>query len=223
MPIVHEASTSNSTSGGTSITVPFPATVNANDDLLIFLVMDQKKPDPATIDNGFTSLVQKHYLDGSDSVFAAIFHKIATGSETGDVTITLDGKDDGAIAAMERYSGSDGGTPTTSISAGLTTTTPGAPGEVLSAENYKIITCAHYNSNGNRYSAVPSGYTLRSEDGNNGSGAGIAVADKDQTGDASTTYGDETWTLTAAVTSLATHVALKEASGSSPASFYYYE
>ena len=213
MSIVHEASTSNSTSSGTSITVPFPATVNADDDLLIFLVMDQKNASASSADNGFTKLADDHFLDGSDSVYAAVFHKVAAGTETGNVTIDLDGKDDGATVVMERYSGSDGGTPTASISAGLSTTTPGAPGEVLSAEDYKVIVCTHYNSNGNRYSAVPTGYTIRSNEGNNGSGAGIATADKDQTGDASTTYGNETWTLTAAVTSFATHVALKVATG----------
>jgi len=213
MAIVHQASTNNTVSSGTSMTVAFPATVNADDDLIISVVIDRDDATGSTCDNGFTRLEESFNDQGSSAVYAAVFHKIASGSESGNATITFgNAANDGATAIMERYSGSDGSTtPPSSIGNNVTDTTPNAPGDVLSADDFKILATCNYDSNGNRYSAVPSGYTLRQNLGNNGSGTGIASADIDQTGDASTTYGDETWTLTAGVNSVCISVALKEA------------
>lgn len=213
MAVAHEASTNNTTSGATSMTVAFPATVNSGDDLIISVVIDRDDAAGSTCDNGFTRLEESFNDQGTSSVYAAVFHKIATGSETGNATITFgNSANDGATAVMERYSGSDGSTtPPSSIGNNTASATPSAPGDVLSANTFRVVATVNYDSNGNRYSAVPTGYTLRQDLGNNGSGTGLASADQGITGDAATTYGDEAWTLTAGVNSVCISVALQEA------------
>lgn len=202
------------TSDATSLAIDYPANISAGDDLFLLVAVDQDDANGTTVP-GFNLLTGAEiFADaGSQSIYAALFHKIATGSETGSVTITLgNSAEDTISAAMVRVSGGDeDATPLVSASEEGATTAPAAPGSVLESEKYLLFDMWAVDGNANFYDSDPSGFTNRHNSGSEGTGLSLSIASKQQDGDGATTYGDEAHTITGARQAIAFSLAIKGA------------
>lgn len=195
---------------GTSLSINYPASIAAGDDLIVFMGLDQDDASGTTI-SGFTRLAEGWINAGSQSIYAVLFHKIATGSESGSVSISFGGgANDGASACMVRVSGGDGDTtPLFSLSEEGGTANPSAPGSVLEAADYLVLNMYAMDGNNNFYSADPSGFTNIHNAGADSTGVSISVAYAEITGDGSTVYGDEAHTASASRQAIAASIAIK--------------
>ena len=219
MSVVFLEKTENITTSGTSLAIDYPdnlTPIQAGDDLIIAVAMDRRDASGTTVP-GFTIRGETFLNKGSQGHTTAHFHRVADGTETGSVTISMGtGTADGISATMLRYSGSDGSaTPPFSISTStVSTTTPAAPGSVLSdGDEFTVVALCGSDSNAAQFSAVPTGYEdpPRVQTGGDATGVSIMASDIVVTGDGSTTYGDESWTLNTSRGAVAGHIALKAA------------
>lgn len=189
---VFELKTIAITPGATSLPLPYPANPQAGEDLFVLLGIDQDNADGTTVP-GFNRLDQKYIDAGSQSIYGALFHKIATGAESGSVTISFgNAADDGASAAMVRVSGGDGDvTPLFSADDQGITTAPVAPGNVLDAGPYLLFDMWVIDGNANFYDSDPDGFDNRHNSGSDGTGVSLSIASKAVTGDGLSVHGDE--------------------------------
>lgn len=104
---VFEGAGTGATTTGTTLNVPFPASISAGDYLILHTVVREPSYNVSGTPSGFT------LIDDETEVVllhAFVYGKVATGSETGNLTVSWDsGGGVGRIGRIYRFSGVDAG------------------------------------------------------------------------------------------------------------------
>lgn len=201
----------------TSLSLPYPAGISAGDDLVIALWVDRDGATGSSA-SGFTLLEEAYTNAGSGSIYGALLHKVATGSESGNVTVNLGSAVSRAChALMYRISGGDESTtPPTSAGESPGAASLGAAGNILdNGDDYLGLYLGCMDAGPDAWSAYPSGSTGIHHENDNAA-TSVAAAEKDITGDGASTEGDEAWTWIASRDCIAFFIAIKGAAGASP-------
>lgn len=143
----------------TSLAVPYPAGISAGDLLLMWVAVSVATV-PA-LPAGWTSIVSGSSGTGSQSPSNRWYYKVATGSETGNQSVTHSNAT--SRGQMWRISGVDQTTPIdvvgthTAAAIGAATTHPGVTTTVTGAQ---VWASAMKNSSGGTYPTVTSPFTM---------------------------------------------------------------
>lgn len=206
------AITAASTTGAASLDVAYPAGIDAGEELVILVGIDRDDAAGTTV-AGFNRLQELYIDQGGGSIYAALFHRVADGLESGNATITFgNAANDGAAAIMLHVAGGDGNvTPLSSIVNAGTGGSPAAPGNVLDAEKYLLFNMIVVDSNANAYVGDPVGFDHRHDSGSNGTSVSLSVASNEVDGDGIATFGDEVHSSTSGRETVALSLAIKAA------------
>jgi hypothetical protein len=111
-PTLYDYTLYSSDSNQTSFSVDFPSTQAG--DLLLLLIGSDGDNSYSSNDGGFTLLSQQ---SNGNSVYAGVLCKIATGSESGNFSITFNQRENYAVMLLD-IQGVDSTTPETSVYSG---------------------------------------------------------------------------------------------------------
>lgn len=111
VPTLHASATGAYVPGGstTDIAVPYP-TVSAA-DVLVLHIVEKNAGNPfetPTTPSGWTALFAADFLDDGTQARSWVFTKVATGAESGSLTVTFSGTTNYRMARMYAFSGASG-------------------------------------------------------------------------------------------------------------------
>lgn len=182
----------------TSAVVPYPATVTAGNVLTAHITFTGSTP-PTAVPSGWTAGAN---IDGGANVQTSVYYKVATGSETGDVTFTSTTAASRVTGIMCQWNGVDNTTPLDVADVSAISGTAGnsvtAPSQSLVTANAVVVTTVSVHASTATDIATASGWTR--DQGSTGTGRRTVVFHKGYTATGAT--GTTVWDQNPPVASL---------------------